>query len=217
MGRLRLWLLVGILLPIFSSTGTASLPLESPVFAVLHVQEERQFEIRRYENCSWIAAPGVEDFSFVRATQIGLKKLLDWWPTFLPSTEPVVTGIRPSDGPFCATTFSVRLYLPGEYAATVVPPKDIQIERWGKQQCFAVRPFEDPAQDANVAQQASRLAYSLRGTPWESIIDNSSAPEEYIIAQYGATCEACPKHSEVWILVGTSREDCLPQSFASQK
>lgn len=155
----------------------------------------------------------MEDISFVRATDFSVDKLNNWWPSFPSTSEPVITAIRPSDGPFCATTFSVEVYVPRDVAESVAePPPNFQSQLWQKQ-CVAVRTFEGPLRDETVAQEASHLADSLRGTPWENIgvQEFLSGLDRYIIAQYGGALSGSTSgHNEVWMLIHSETDDCLP-------
>eukprot|EP00249_Psilotum_nudum_P013286 c24261_g1_i1 orf=36-767(-) len=195
--------------------------IECPKYEVLYQNVELEFEIRRYNESVWMSTAALQDLSFRNATRIGFLQLFAYiqgkneLQANVPMTAPVLTGILPSDGPFCTSTFWVRFYVPEDFQKDPPHPDfDLQLhaEYWGYR-CFAVRKFRGFATDDNVAEEASNLEASLSDTPWAGIATDIvvQTQETYIIAQYNSPFEFSGRLNEVWLPIPTCTPDCLPQ------
>lgn len=183
----------------------AAFQLENPEYTVLN--EGDDFELRLYNETVWAVAE-VDDVSFEHATVLGFHRLfqyieganLNW--SRIAMTAPVVTGIVPSAGPFCSSAFAVRFYLPQKFHAappTPLPELELKFEHHGMQ-TIAVRKFSGYAQDRNVAQEAEKLAISLKKS---DIAKDATYPvaggDSYAIAQYTSPFQFWSRVNEVWV------------------
>lgn len=137
----------------------------------------------------------------------------------IPMTAPVLTAIKPSGGPFCSSTFTVKFFVPPQFSSA--PPKPSQglgvdIVTLPKR-CVAVRRFPGFATDFNVAQEAKLLADSLERTAWANITSLEGRSEVYSIAQYNSPFELFNRVNEVWVPFAAEKgsKDCTPASAAA--
>ena len=115
-------------------------------------------------------------------------------------TAPVLTGITPSDGPFCQTSFIVRFFVPLAFQDNPPIPLsslDLNVERWDSPTYFAVREFSGFASDTNVAQEGAALAASVDAAGFT--ISSTPKDEVYIIAQYNSPFDITGRVNEVWL------------------
>lgn len=115
-------------------------------------------------------------------------------------TAPVLTGITPSDGPFCQTTFIVRFFVPVAFQEDIPEPVsslDLQVERWDSPLYFAVSEFSGFASDSNVAQEGASLASIIDAAGLSASLTPKG--EEYIIAQYNSPYDITGRVNEVLI------------------
>ncbi|CAM6085179.1 unnamed protein product [Calypogeia fissa] len=197
--------LVGLLVFCTLMVSVAAFELETPEYTVVH--EDDDYEVRLYNETVWAVAE-VEDLSFSVATVLGFHRLFSYiqganmnWSR-ITMTAPVLTGIVPSDGPFCSSAFAVRFYLPAcfhEAPPTPLPELEITFERWEKQ-TIAVRKFSGYAQDSNVAQEAEKLAIALSNSAY---VEDATYPiqgeDSYAIAQYDSPFKFWKRVNEVWV------------------
>lgn len=116
-------------------------------------------------------------------------------------TAPVVTTIKPSGGPFCSSTFTVKFFTPPEFSEKPPVPEEslgVKIVRTPPR-CVAVRRFGGFATDFNIAQEAKQLADTLSTTQWANITAVESRTEAYAIAQYNSPFEILNRVNEVWV------------------
>ncbi|CAN4104331.1 unnamed protein product [Withania somnifera] len=93
-------------------------------------------------------------------------------------TVPVITQVKPSDGPFCASSFVVSFYVPKN------------------------QPNPPPAKaDDDIPKQAAALSASIAGTKWAAAIDKSQAADNntmYTVAGYKSPFEFKNRINEIW-------------------
>ncbi|KAL2245566.1 heme-binding protein 2-like [Sesamum indicum] len=179
--------------------------IECPSYDV--IQSGDGFEIRRYNSSVWISTQPIDDISLVDVGRIGFFQLFDYIQgknnnhQKIEMTAPVITQVKPSDGPFCASSFVVSFYVPKENQATAPSAKGLHLQRWGLTY-VAVRQFSGFVMDDEVGEEAAALYASIAGTVWSDAIDKSHAGEaatEYIVAQYNSPFEFKNRVNEIWL------------------
>lgn len=187
--------------------------IECPEYDVIHVGNG--FEIRRYNSSTWMSTSAIDDISFVGATRTGFLKLFDYiqgknqYNQKIEMTAPVMTQVKPSDGPFCSSSFVVSFYIPKENQANPPPAKGLHVQKWGVTY-LAVRQFGGFVKDTDVGQEAATLHDSLAGTVWSDAIDKSHAGEDttlYTVAQYNSPFEFNNRVNEIWLTFDKVPED----------
>ena len=124
-------------------------------------------------------------------------------------TGPVITEVKPSDGPFCASSFVVSFFVPKENQANTPPAKGLHVQRWG-QTHVAVRQFSGFVADEDVGKEAASLYNSIAGTIWSDAIDKSHAGENttlYIVAQYNSPFEFENRVNEIWLTFDMNEDE----------
>lgn len=124
-------------------------------------------------------------------------------------TAPVITEVKPSDGPFCASSFTVSFFVPKENQANTPPAKGLHVQRWGKTY-VAVRQFSGFVADEDVGKEAASLYDSVAGTIWSDAIDKAHAGENttlYTIAQYNSPFEFENRMNEVWLTFNMNEDN----------
>ncbi|KAK8484076.1 hypothetical protein V6N13_017468 [Hibiscus sabdariffa] len=181
---------------------SAAYAYESPQFRVVHLESD--FEIRLYEEISWMSAL-VNGTSFENSTKQGFHRLYQYLQgangnsTSFLMTKPVLTTIVPSnrDGSPPSSSYIVRYYLPAEYNDKSPPPPsaelNLQLDKW-KSHCIAVRKFPGYAMDDNVEKEKDALVSSLglQGMDQNQYYN-------YSIGQYNASRHATGRTNEVWM------------------
>ncbi|CAI9757159.1 unnamed protein product [Fraxinus pennsylvanica] len=157
--------------------------IECPNYDVIHTGNG--FEIRRYNSSMWISTSPIDDISLVGATRAGFLRLFGYIQgnnsdkLKIEMTAPVITEVKPSDGPFCASSFT----------------------KWGPTY-VAVRQFGGFVDDDEVGEEAAALYASVAGTIWSDAIDKSYSggnATEYIVAQYNSPFEFRNRVNEIWL------------------
>ncbi|KZV19404.1 heme-binding protein 2-like [Dorcoceras hygrometricum] len=165
------------------------------------------FEVRRYNSSVWISTQFVDDISLVDATRTGFLQLFDYIQggndkqQKIEMTAPVITEVKPSDGPFCASSFVVSFYVPRENQANAPSADHLHLQKWGPTY-VAVRQFSGFVKDEDVGEEAAALYASLSGTVWLDAIEKShpgADTTEYIVAQYNSPFEFRNRVNEVWL------------------
>ncbi|KAH7292351.1 hypothetical protein KP509_29G063700 [Ceratopteris richardii] len=183
--------------------------IECPAYDVLYQEEE--FSVRLYNGTVWMATSAIEDTSFYEATRVGFLKLFQYIQganeegAAVNMTAPVLTGVIPSDGPFCKSSFKVRFFVPTIYQGsppTPISSLELEVEEWGARY-FAVRTFGGFAKDTNVAEEGAALAESVYEAGME--LSSSAGDESYYVAQYNSPFE----------ITGRVNEILLPISYPS--
>lgn len=116
-------------------------------------------------------------------------------------TAPVITEVKPSDGPFCASSFVVSFYVPKENQPSPPSAKDLHLQKWGVTYT-AVRQFGGFVADEDLGEEAAALYASVAGTVWGNAIDESHAGEtatDYFVAQYNSPFEFLSRVNEIWL------------------
>ncbi|CAI5493345.1 unnamed protein product [Closterium sp. Naga37s-1] len=178
--------------------------IECPAYQLVH--EESDFQIRRYRSSVWAETDPINEVSFKKAVYAGFHRLFQYIQgrnedgVTIPMTAPVLTTIKPSGGPFCASTFLVRFLVPKSFAEN--PPKpasslNLHIRR-APSLCVAVRAFSGFATDFNVAQEAANLGDSLASTAWANVTA-ALGGEAYSIAEYNSPFELIGRVNEIWV------------------
>ncbi|GFP98869.1 heme-binding protein 2 [Phtheirospermum japonicum] len=179
--------------------------IECPSYDVVHSGDG--FEIRRYNSSMWVSTRPIDDISFVDAGRIGFLQLFDYIQgknddsQKIEMTAPVITEVKPSDGPFCASSFVVSFYVPKENQATAPSANGLRLQKWGLTY-VAVRQFSGFARDDNIGEQSAALYASIAGTVWSGVIEKGhkgDATTEYIVAQYNSPFESRNRVNEIWL------------------
>ncbi|CAL5197250.1 unnamed protein product [Lathyrus oleraceus] len=189
----------------------SALAIESPKYTV--IQSESDFQIRLYNESSWISAPSSGTNSFEQSTKIGFHRLYQYIhganlnSSKLAITAPILTRI-PS--PVSSEVgYSVRMYVSPHFQGKPPQPNPelkLQLEKW-KSQCIAVRKFSGYAKDDNINKEIEALVSSLNKQidKTSEIVHDASS---YTIAQYNASFRNTERVNEVWINVSGFRTDC---------
>ncbi|PIN09351.1 hypothetical protein CDL12_18063 [Handroanthus impetiginosus] len=179
--------------------------IECPSYDVIHGGDG--FEIRRYNSTMWVSTQPIDDISLVDAGRIAFFQLYDYIQgkndnhQKMEMTAPVITEVKPSDGPFCASSFVVSFYIPKANQATAPSAEGLHLQKWGVTY-VAVRQFSGFVMDDDVGKEVSALYESIAGTVWSDAIDKSHADEaatQYIVAQYNSPFEFKNRVNEIWL------------------
>lgn len=130
-------------------------------------------------------------------------------------TAPVITQVKPSDGPLCASSFVISFYIPKENQATAPSAQGLNLQKWGPTY-VAVREFTGFVADDDVGEEAAALYAAIAGTVWSDAVDRShadagEASSEYIVAQYNSPFEFKNRVNEIWFTF--SMEDALIRTY----
>ncbi|XP_073127103.1 uncharacterized protein [Henckelia pumila] len=186
--------------------------IECPSYDVIDTGDG--FEIRRYNSSVWISTQRVDDISLVDATRQGFLQLFDYIQgknddkQKIEMTAPVITEVKPSDGPFCASSFVVSFYVPKGNQANAPSADLLHLQKWGLTY-VAVRQFSGFVKDEDVGEEAAALYASVSGTVWGDAIEKSHSGDnttEYIIAQYNSPFEFRNRVNEVWLTFDLVRQ-----------
>lgn len=194
--------------------------LECPAYESIH--RDKDYEIRRYNGTVWMSTvPPIKNISFVGATKTGFLSLFDYIQgqnmeqAKVPMTAPVLTGIFPSRGPFCESSFVVSFYVPEKFQEK--PPEAekslaLKARKWDIVYA-AVRRFGGYVTDSNIGEEAAKLQASLIDTPWADAISKSQQriaeghhgregkdPSLFSVAQYNSPFEFKNRVNEIWML-----------------
>ncbi|XP_051114964.1 uncharacterized protein LOC127240363 [Andrographis paniculata] len=173
--------------------------IECPSYDV--VGKGHGFEIRRYNSSMWMSTEPIDDISFVSATRTGFLQLFDYIQgkndnhEQIEMTGPVKTQVKPSDGPFCASSFIVSFYIPKKNQKNPPTAKGLHVEDWGVTY-IAVRQFGGFVMDEDLGREAAALYASLSGTVWANAIGKEIT--EYIVTQYNSPFEFQNRVNEIW-------------------
>ncbi|KAL0311419.1 UNVERIFIED_CONTAM: hypothetical protein Sangu_2436600 [Sesamum angustifolium] len=179
--------------------------IECPSYDVIHTGNG--FEIRRYNSSMWMSTKPIDDVSFVSATRTGFRQLFDYIQgkndnqQKIEMTGPVITEVKPSDGPFCASSFSVSFYVPKENQQNPPSAKGLHLQKWGVTY-VAIRQFGGFVADEDVGEEAAALYASVAGTVWSDAIEKHHAGDgatDYIVAQYNSPFEFRNRVNEIWL------------------
>ncbi|GMJ13215.1 cytosolic heme (tetrapyrrole) binding protein 1, haem-binding protein 1 [Hibiscus trionum] len=191
---------------------SAAYAIESPEFRLIHFESD--FEIRLYEEISWMSAL-VHGTSFQNSTKQGFHRLYQYLhganrnSTHFLMTKPVLTTVIPSSRG-SPPSYIVRYYLPVEYKSPPPPSAELnlQLDRW-KGHCIAVRKFGGYAMDENVEKEKDGLVSSL-GKRLKRVMQGvENRDYNYSIAQYNASKHPTGRLNEVWMDVsGFAAKGC---------
>ncbi|KAK2354620.1 heme-binding protein [Trifolium repens] len=174
------------------SFGNSVHAIESPKYVV--IQTESDFEIRLYNESSWISAPSSGTNSFQQSTKTGFHRLYQYIHGANSNTSKL------------AITAPILTRIPSSISSESNPELKLQLEKW-KTQCIAVRKFNGYAKDDNINKEIEALVSSLNkhldGT--STIMQDTSS---YTIAQYNASFHNTERVNEVWINVSGFTTDC---------
>ncbi|MCO5591787.1 hypothetical protein L7F22_045779 [Adiantum nelumboides] len=182
--------------------------IECPAYEVLY--EADDFSVRLYNGTVWMATSALEDSSFYNATRVGFLKLFAYIQganeegVTVNMTAPVLTGVIPSDGPFCKSSFIVRFYVPTadqESPPTPISSLDLQVERWDTMY-FAVRQFSGFATDSNIVEEGATLAESVYEAGLE--VATTTTNEAYYVAQYNSPFQIFGRVNEIFLPISYS-------------
>jgi len=165
-------------------------------------------EVRRYAAGQQWTSAVVKNVQITEATSIGFHKLYAYingdntQKVVVPMTSPVRTYVQPSQGPFCATNFTVSFYVPFAYqpalnpsaaAAPTPTAADVATTTDAKALTVAVRSFPGHANDTNTVREATALAEALAGT------GASFDEKNWFFAGYDSPFRVTGRHNEIWI------------------
>lgn len=179
--------------------------IECPNYDVIHIGNG--FEIRRYNSSAWVSTQPIDDISFVSATRKGFLQLFDYiqgkndYQQKIEMTGPVISEVKPSDGPFCASSFVVSFYIPKENQPNPPSAEGLNLQKWGLTY-IAVKQFDGFVADEDLGEEAAALYASVAGTVWGNAIAKSHAGEaatDYIVAQYNSPFEFRNRVNEIWL------------------
>ncbi|XP_019439214.1 PREDICTED: heme-binding protein 2-like [Lupinus angustifolius] len=180
--------------------------IELPKYRV--IKSESDFEIRFYNESSWMLAPVVSGTSFEQSTKTGFHRLYQYIhganlnSTKLAYTAPVLTSIPSSTS--IEDRYIVRMYLSSNFEGKLPPQANpelkLQVEKW-KTQNIAVRKFSGFAKDDNIKKEIEGLLGSLKKYLNGSYAKMFEDKRSYIIAQYNSSSINYGRLNEVWITV----------------
>lgn len=179
--------------------------IECPSYDVMDTGDG--YEIRRYNSSMWISTQRIDDISLVDAGREGFLQLFEYIQgknddqQKIEMTAPVITEVKSSDGPFCASSFVVSFYVPKDNQANAPSADHLHLQKWGLTH-VAVRQFSGFVKDEDVGEEAAALYSSVSGTVWRDAIEKSHSGDnatEYIIAQYNSPFEFRNRVNEVWL------------------
>ncbi|GER53926.1 SOUL heme-binding family protein [Striga asiatica] len=185
--------------------------IECPSYDIVHAGDG--FEIRRYDSSMWVSTQPIEDVSLVNAGSIGFLQLFAYIQgknennEKIEMTAPVLTEVKPSNGPFCASSFVISFYVPKQNQATAPSAEGLSLRKWGPIY-VAVRQFSGFAKTDDIGQEAAALYASLVGTTWLEKINNN-ATSEYIVAQYNSPFEFKNRVNEIWFTFDLDNESIV--------
>ncbi|KAG6398108.1 hypothetical protein SASPL_139560 [Salvia splendens] len=178
--------------------------IECPTYDVVGSGEG--FEIRRYNSSMWISTQPIDDISLVHAGSVAFYQLFDYIQgknsnhEKIEMTAPVIIEVKPSDGPFCASSFVVSFFVPKANQPTAPSSETLWLQKWGLTY-VAVRQFSGFVKDEDVGVEAAALYASVAGTVWSDAIERSHAGDSashYIVAQYNSPFEFKNRVNEIW-------------------
>ncbi|KAK4714612.1 hypothetical protein R3W88_020519 [Solanum pinnatisectum] len=178
--------------------------IECPNYDV--IESGKDYEIRRYNSPMWMSTEPIDDISFVSATRTGFLRLFDYiqgknnYHETVKMTAPVIIQVKPSDGPFCASSFVVSFYVPKKNQPNPPPAEGLHLQKWGKTY-VAVRQFSGFIADDDLPREAAALSASIAGTKWAAAIDKSHAADNttlYTVAGYNSPFEFKNRVNEIW-------------------
>lgn len=181
------------------------------------IDSGKDYEIRRYSSPMWMSTAPIDDISLVSATRTGFLRLFKYiqgknnYHETIEMTAPVITQVKPSDGPFCSSSFVVSFYVPKKNQPNPPPAKGLQLQKWGKTY-VAVRQFSGFVVDDDVPTEAAALSASVAGTKWEAAINKSQAAGNttiYTVAQYNSPFEFKNRVNEIWFTFDLDEEHVL--------
>ncbi|CAN4103035.1 unnamed protein product [Withania somnifera] len=153
------------------------------------IESVKDYEIHLYNFSMWKSTAPIDDISFVSATNTGFLRF-DYiqgknnYHETIEMTALVITQVKPSDGPFCASSFVVSLHL----------------QKWGKTH-VAIRQFSGFVADDDIPKQAAALSATITGTKWAAAIYKSQAADNttmYTVAGYNSPFEFKNRVNEIW-------------------
>ncbi|EPS74610.1 hypothetical protein M569_00148, partial [Genlisea aurea] len=175
--------------------------IECPDYTVIDAGEG--YEIRRINSSFWMSTSPIDDISFVAATRTGFLQLFRYIQgdneehLKIEMTGPVLTQVKPSDGPFCTSSFVVSFYVPKANQQNPPPAEGLHPERWGLTH-LAVRQFGGFIADDDLGEEAAALYDGLEGTEWGEAVRNAAGSSEYTVAQYNSPFEFRNRVNEIW-------------------
>ncbi|XP_004244318.1 uncharacterized protein [Solanum lycopersicum] len=170
------------------------------------IESGKDYEIRRYDSPMWMSTAPIDDISYVSATRTGFLRLFDYiqgknkYHETVKMTAPVIIQVKPSDGPFCASSFVVSFYVPKKNQPNPPPAKGLHLQKWGDTY-VAVRQFSGFIADDDLPREAAALSASIAGTNWAAAIDKSHAADNttlYTVAGYNSPFEFKNRVNEIW-------------------
>ncbi|KAK4355322.1 hypothetical protein RND71_024293 [Anisodus tanguticus] len=178
--------------------------IECPKYEL--IESGKDYEIRSYNSAMWMSTAPIDDISLYSATRTGFLRLFDYiqgknnYQEKIEMTAPVITQVKPSDGPFCASSFVVSFYVPKKNQPNPPPAKGLHLQKWGKTY-VAIRQFSGFAADDDIPKEAAALSASIAGTKWAAPVEKSQGADNttmYTVAQYNSPFEFKNRVNEIW-------------------
>ncbi|KAM3395913.1 heme-binding protein 2 [Capsicum galapagoense] len=181
------------------------------------IESGKDYEIRLYDSPMWMSTAPIDDISMYSASRTGFFRLFDYiqgknsYKETIEMTAPVLTQVKPSDGPFCASSFVVSFYIPKKNQPNPPAAKGLHLQKWGKTY-VAVRQFGGFATDDNVPKEAAALSASIAGTKWAAAIEKSQAKDNttmYTKAAYNSPFEFKNRVNEIWFTFDLDKSSAI--------
>ncbi|XP_049385842.1 uncharacterized protein LOC125849935 [Solanum stenotomum] len=179
--------------------------IECPNYDV--IESGKDYEIRRYNSPMWMSTEPIDDISFVSATRTGFLRLFMYIQgkndkhEKIEMTAPVMTQVKPSDGPLCSTSFVVSFNVPKNNQQNPPSAEGLHPQKWNESSYAAVRQFSGFVVDADIPKEAAALSASIAGTKWAAAIEKSRSKDNstlYTVAQYNSPFEFRGRVNEMW-------------------
>ncbi|KAK7386776.1 hypothetical protein VNO78_27112 [Psophocarpus tetragonolobus] len=183
--------------------------IELPKYTVL--LSESDFQIRLYNESTWISALVSGATSYKQSYKIGFQRLYQYIhganlnSSKIAYTAPVITSMPSS--PSENDGYIVRMFISTHFEGKPPQPNPklkLRIEKW-KTECIAVRKFGAYAKDDHIDKEIEALVTTLN--KHSAMIDRSF----YNIAKYNASYRnVTDRLNEVWIRVLEFGTQCWP-------
>ncbi|KAG5597490.1 hypothetical protein H5410_038722 [Solanum commersonii] len=163
--------------------------IECPNYDV--IESGKDYEIRRYNSPMWMSTEPIDDISFVSATRTGFLRLFMYIQgkndknEKIEMTAPVMTQVKPSDGPLCSTSFVVSFNVPKKNQPNPPSAEGLHPKNGTK----VVMPWSGNSVDF------------IAGTKWAAAIEKSQSKDNstlYTVAQYNSPFEFRGRVNEMW-------------------
>lgn len=173
--------------------------IDCPQFSV--TAKYGDLELRSYQGGAWVST-NISDVSYDKAVKIGFMRLFGYISgdnverKKVEMTAPVKTLCRPSQGPFCESSFTVSFFVPFELQRA--PPQPFNATVFIDQveaASFYVLSYPGYTKESTVVAKASEAV---------GMLDAAKLPyngNSFFAASYDPPFRLLGRHNEVWIPV----------------